>query len=284
MPGTPIFYANEKVSLFKHRNKTIRMKQNIGVPIIMLYAIMLSGCQKTTTLTITERREAPAQTDNKILIDASRDGGIWWFPQSNETGFSSDADHQGKELANYLRRLDYEVYELPRGTIITDDLLSQYDKVIRAGGFGTYTSSEIKAYDHFINRTSSLILLQDHLLNFANDNLSEHLGVQFAGGLDGNITVFTSNPITAGVTSMYYGFGSVVINAINNSTMTILGSLDGVSFHPNAQSDDGVISSPAVMGTLNSYPNCRIFFMGDINGLETIPQPFVNNLIQWAFK
>ena len=196
---------------------------------------------------------------------------------SSETGFSSNADHQGKQLADYFRSQGYEVFELPRGTTITDDLLNQYDKVIRAGGFGTYTSSEITAYDHFINRTSSLILLQDHLLNHPNDNLSGHLGVQFAGGLGGTITEFTSNPITAGVTSLSYIFGSVVINATKNTTMTILGSFDSsVSF--------GGISSPAVMGILNSYPDCRIFFMGDVNALETLPQPFVNNLIQWAFK
>ena len=261
--------------------------KHLKVAVIILYVVMISGCQKMTTLSSAERQEAPTQTNNKILIDASRDGGVWWFPQSSETGFSSNADHQGKQLADYLRGQGYEVYELARGTTITDDLLNQYDKVIRAGGFGTYTSSEITAYDHFINRTSSLILLQDHLSNYANDNLSEHLGVQFAGGLGGIITEFTSNPITRGVTSLSYMFGSVVINAPKNTTMTILGSFDSsVSFDANnsGEFDNGDISSPAVMGILNSYPDCRIFFMGDINALETLPQPFVYNLIQWAFK
>jgi hypothetical protein len=260
------------------------MKHYVKIALILLYAVILSRCQKPTTriISVAEPQNVQSETDNKIpydkiLIDASRDGGVWWFPQSSEIGFSSNGDHQGKQLADYLRSLGYEVDELPRGTVITDDMLNQYDKVIRAVGFGNYTSSEIEAYDHFINRASSLILVQDHLLNWPNDNLSKHLGVQFEGGFDGDITEFTSNPITAGVTPMYYCFGSVVTNAAENSTMTILGSL------PNNTSFEDAPSQP-VMGILNSYPNCKIFFMGDLNTLESMYQPFVDNLVQWAFK
>ena len=264
------------------------MKLYVIAAVIMLSVVIIPGCQKPITFSSAERQEAPLQTNkNKILIDASRDGGVWWFPQSSETGFSPGNDHQGKELADYLRSLGYEVNELPRGSIITDDILNQYDKVIRAGGFGNYTSSEMEAYDHFINRASSLLLMQDHLKNFPNDNLSEHLGVQFAGGLGGDITEFVTNPITAGVTSLSYIFGSVVINADKNSTMTILGSFGSSDYfdrNNNGEFDSGDISSPAVMGILNSYPYCRIFFMGDLNELEAMPQPFLNNLIQWAFK
>lgn len=261
------------------------MKLYVIASVIMLSMVILPGCQKEIRLSIEQR--APLQRSDKILIDASKDGGVWWFPQSAETGFSSDIDHQGKQLADYLRIRGYEVNELSRGTIITDDLLNQYDKVIRAGGFGDYTTSEIEAYKHFINRASSLMLLQDHLLNFPNDNLSEYLGVQFAGGLGGNITEFATDSITAGVTSLNYVFGSVVLNANKDSSITILGSFDSsVYFDRNVNGvfDNGDISSPAVMGTLNSYPNCRIFFIGDMNLLETVPQPFVDNLIHWAFK
>jgi hypothetical protein len=258
----------------------------IGIA-IMLYSVILPGCQKPVTLSVDEQRKVSAEMNDKILIDASRDGGVWWFPQSSETGFSSDSAHQGKQLADSLRSMGYEVDEWPRGTPVTDSLLNQYDKVIRAGGFGAYTASEIEAYDHFINKGSSLILLLDHLSNYRNDDLSEHLGIQFAGGLFGDVTVFATHPVTAGVTSLYYAAGSVVINANNNSSMTILGSLDSSVYfdqNSNGQFDNGDILGPPVMGILNSYPHCRIFFMGEMNGLETVPQPFVNNLVQWAFK
>ena len=37
-----------------------------------------------------------------------------------------------------------------------------------------------------------------------------------------------------------------------------------------------------VMGVVTSYP-AKIFFIGDINGIEQVPQPFVDNLIAWGF-
>ncbi len=40
-----------------------------------------------------------------ILIDASHDGGVWWFPQSGP--FSPGAPHQGKALADHLRGLGH---------------------------------------------------------------------------------------------------------------------------------------------------------------------------------
>ena len=38
----------------------------------------------------------------RILVDASRDGGVWWFPQwEQQGGFDFTLPHQGKELADY---------------------------------------------------------------------------------------------------------------------------------------------------------------------------------------
>jgi hypothetical protein len=31
-------------------------------------------------------------------------------------------------------------------------------------------------------------------------------------------------------------------------------------------------------------PNAKIFFLGEINGIEAVPQPFVSHLVQWAFE
>ena len=46
-----------------------------------------------------------------ILVDASQDGGGWWSPQHPE--FIARNPHQGKALADYLRRKGAEVEELP---------------------------------------------------------------------------------------------------------------------------------------------------------------------------
>ena len=222
-------------------------------------------------------------------MDASKDGGAWRFPQSSDSVFSADKYHQGKALADYLDSLGYLVDQLPRGKVISDTLLRNYNKIIRAGGFEAYTGDEILAYENFLNRKGSLLLLED-FVNYPDvDSLSEHLGVKFEGVITGFVTQFVPNPITAGVSSYLYDAGSVVANASNNPNIIVLGSFDSNYFldrNNNGIYDEGDILAPPAMGILNNpkYPDSRIFFLGDINGLEYIPQPFTQNLFTWLFQ
>jgi hypothetical protein len=39
----------------------------------------------------------------------------------------------------------------------------------------------------------------------------------------------------------------------------------------------------AAMGFLH-HSKARVFFIGDTNGIEQVPQPFTNNLVQWLFQ
>ena len=57
----------------------------------------------------------------KILVDASHDGGGWWFPQAGS--YSANLPHQGKALADLLRSRGFTVDELPRDILITDSIL-----------------------------------------------------------------------------------------------------------------------------------------------------------------
>ncbi|MEJ7739659.1 MAG: hypothetical protein WKF97_19715 [Chitinophagaceae bacterium] len=234
------------------------MKFNIIILAVILF--LLQACVKPPV-------PQPIPVNKKILVDASRDGGVWWSPQSGQPG-NANAPHQGKKLADYLKSLGYQVDELSSGTTITWPLLKQYTRIIRAGGFGNYSPGEIEAYDSFLSRPSSLMLLQDHLSNYSNDLLSEHLGVEFTGSEIGHVTKFAPHSITAGVTLHDYVAGSTVSNSIKNSGITVLGWL-GPNDYP-------------VMGILH-YPTARIFFIGDMNGLEQVPQPFSGNLIKWLF-
>jgi hypothetical protein len=209
-----------------------------------------------------------------ILVDASKDGGVWWFPQNSATGFSASTHHQGRNLADYLRSLGYVVDEIPSGTIITATILDRYNNVIRAGGAGNYTQDEIAAYQSFLGRPSSLLLLQDHLTNFPNDQLSISLHVPFEGAEAGTITSFISHPVTTGVSSFPFMTGSVIRNP-NATQMTILGSVDVIA--------NGSSTSAGAMGILH-HATSRIFFIGDLNGLEGIPQPFTLNLTRWLFR
>ncbi|TMI95575.1 MAG: hypothetical protein E6H08_06435 [Bacteroidetes bacterium] len=202
-----------------------------------------------------------------ILVDASKDGGVWWFPQGPSTGYSATNPHQGTALADYFRNLGYQVDELPRGAIITTELLDRYSKVIRPSAFFSYSPEEIKAYTSFLNRPSSLLLASDHMMNTVNDQLSASLGLMFEGAYNGPITSFQPHAITSGVASLDYIAGSV-LKSWDPSKITVLGyQAQGV----------------AAMGIVH-HPSSRIFFIGDANGIELVPQPFISNLNSWLFK
>ena len=219
------------------------------------------------------------------MVDASKDGGVWWFPQG--AGFSEDADHQGQAFANYLRSLGFHVDELPRGEIITDQLLEKYSRIIRVAAFFPYADSEIEAYKKFLERPGAILLLQDHLSYATNDRLSELLGLSFSGAVNGLITNYTSHEITAGIDNLSYIAGAVVTNANSNPNIVALGSLDRNSYTVlnNADPFSGPIDAdPVVMGLVTNFPNTRIFFLGDTNGIEMLPQPLTRNLVNWLFN
>lgn len=235
----------------------------------------LFGCQKSE-MTLSGIGTGNSTNTNtlskKILVDASKDGGAWWFPQYGS--YSANIDHQGKALADYLRGLGYQVDELPRGATITTAVLNNYSNVIRAVGFFDYAPAELDAYKSFLSRQTSLLLVNDHMTNTQNDALSAYLGLNFEGAHWGPVTSFQSHAITAGVTSIPYIAGSVVRNW-DPSKITVLGSLPLTGGLPG--------SAVAAMGIVNQ-PSSRIFFIGDIGGIEQVHQPFVSNLTKWLFR
>ncbi|MFZ9386800.1 MAG: hypothetical protein ACO25B_02870 [Chitinophagaceae bacterium] len=211
----------------------------------------------------------PLQRDT-ILIDASRDGGLWWFPQSEQSGFSTERDHQGKYLADHLKQKGFKVVELYRGAVISDDLLSRYRFVIRAGGYGNYSQDELTAYSRFLSREVSLLLLQDHLANRSNDALSRMLDLNFTGMISGPVGNFAPHPVTANA-NLSFTAGSF-LNQPDTSKVTLLGFITGSSTNDSTRN--------VVMG-IRKHPTARIFFIGDVNGLEQIPQPLTTNLFRW---
>ena len=198
-----------------------------------------------------------------ILVDASKDGGVWWSPQS-QTGVDPNNHHQGKALADYLRNLGYRVDELAPRTIITSALLDRYACVIRANAFFNYTTSELDAYTNFLSRNTVLLLLSDHLQNTVNDRLSQQLGLNFEGSYWGPVTSFEAHAITNNTSSFAFLAGSV-IKTWDANRIKVLGTLN---------------NGYGTMGIVNS-PNARIFFIGDTNGIEQVPQPFTKNLVKW---
>lgn len=229
-------------------------------PIGALLFLFLTSCEPDMDF-----RQDPIDTQNAILVDASKDGGGWWFPQAPPT-FNAMAPHQGKAMADYLRNLGYRVDELPRGDTITQATLANYKCVIRASGFYNYSANEVAAFQTYLSNGGSLLLINDHMQTSTNDLLSSTLGVNFEGTIYGDVNQYATHSITQGATSFYYNAGSFIRNP-DPARMTVL----------------GWVNTNAVMGILN-HPSAKIFFIGDINGLEGMPQPFTGNLFNWLLN
>jgi hypothetical protein len=281
------------------------MKRNILL-LLMIVSYIISGCKKTSTLLPEGKtsivkdsvaknsfaknsftNDTISDYSNRILVDASKDGGTWWFPQSSLIGFSPKEDHQGANLVLYLVSLGYAVDELPRDTVpVTSSLLSKYSKIIRATGFGAYTNEELQAYDDFLNKGGSLLLIADFLYGAQTDGLAQHLGLQITGVFSGNVSVFTPDSITDGANPLPYIAGSIVTNASNNPNITVLGSFDNsyyLDLNYNGKPDSGDIIGPPALVKLNNF-NGKVIFLGDINGFETVSQPLTKNLFHWLFE
>lgn len=222
----------------------------------------------------------------KILIDASHDGGVWWYPQYEATGFDQTKPHQGENFANLLRQKGFEVTELGRGKELTEEMFYGYFLIIRAGGFETYSAKELAVYTNIIERGTKLVFFTDHKKNDPKDELGDHLGLDFKGIANGQVVKFASHTITQNMTSMDYIAGSVLMNASQNTNVEVLGWLHPDNYADlnfNDMKDDTEPVGAPVMGILK-YPKSQIFFIGDTNGIQQQPQPFIDNLIQWMGK
>jgi hypothetical protein len=219
----------------------------------------------------------------KILVDASHDGGVWWFPQSPLTGFDQKLPHQGQVFANLLRAKGFEVDELGRNAELTNENFFGYYIIIRANGFQVYTKKELEVYTNLINRGMRLVFFTDHKKYDPADELGDHFGLKFSGTANGKISTFAPHVITADIKSIDYIAGSVLMDAAKNPNIQILGWLGAEDFADlnfNGSRDDNEPLAPPVMGILK-YPKSKIFFIGDMNGLQVMPQPFIDNLIRW---
>jgi hypothetical protein len=250
----------------------------IGTAILFIETLVLScqiACHRGLVHPPPFSSSVPA-----VLIDSSRDGGTWWFPQG--VGFDFSSPHQGKALADYLREHGMRVSELPRPFIIDSSLLAPFRLVIRAGQFGTYSSSELAAYRRYVSRGGRLILLTDYHRAGEIDMLAETFGLKFRGVSRGENIVdrFTVHPITQGLSEIPYGVGSGIFGAPPSATM--LGYLSESTFidlNDNGVQDPGEPSRAPVMGVMR-FGKGQIFFIGDINTIEAVPQPLVDNLFK----
>ena len=255
-----------------------------AIAIFTVGAVVLTGCQDardpTGTETPTGTESADALTFS-ALIDASRDGGVWWFPQVPP--FDPDQPHQGKAFADHLRSLGFSVRELPRPFTIDLELLEQSDLVIRASEFGSYLDTELLAYEQYVRDGGNLLLLQDFVRPAKTDILGPVFGLRFAGITRGSqLMNFVPDPITDGVASgqLRYGVGSGLTEFPPDAK--ILAHLDAASYldlNDNGVRDENEPTAPRVMGRLE-FGQGLVVFIGDTNFLQSVPQPLTANILR----
>ncbi|TMQ24046.1 MAG: hypothetical protein E6J90_09210 [Deltaproteobacteria bacterium] len=213
-----------------------------------------------------------------VLVDASRDGGVWWFPQAGP--FLPGAPHQGKALADHLRSLGHSVVELPRPTVITPALLADFNLVIRVAGNGAYAAPEIAAYDAWVNAGGGLLLLAEH---HPGDGLASHFGLTWKGITRGQrmLSTFAPHPITVGVGPLFYGAGSGLV--AHPPSASVIGRLSAGTFldlNDDAIKEPGEPAAPAGLGVMRVGKG-KIVFCGDSNLWEQVPQPLTRNTLHW---
>jgi hypothetical protein len=244
---------------------------------------LATACSDNTGPARSRVENAASGADSlNILVDASRDGGVWWFPQAGP--FDPDTYHQGSPLVTYLRGKGHQVNELGRPTTITPSLLQPYAIVIRAGEFGAYTAEEIAAYRQYVDGGGRVLLLADHMRYAPPDDLALGFGLMFVGVTQGgNVLEFRAgHPITDGLGSLAYGVGSALVSA--PASAELLGSLDSTSFvdlNDNGLRDANEPVAPLVFGAM-AFGSGRVVFCGDANLWEWVmAQRLVDNVLAW---
>ncbi|MCX6301434.1 MAG: hypothetical protein NTW82_04560 [Bacteroidia bacterium] len=273
----PDFNVPEGCSVLLNGREQVSGGSTVDFSQPVLYEIQDLESHKTTW------EVSAVQLNKKILIDASHDGGVWWFPQSPLTGFSEDQWHQGKPFADMLRSKGLEVRELGRGEELKEGMFFGSYIVIRTNGFERYTENELEIYTKLARRGMNLVFFTDHKKYDRVDELGDHLGLKFEGVAYGKVTKLTPHMITKNITSIDYIAGSVLTNLDQNPDIEVLGWLGEEEYGDlnfNGGLDENEPLAPPVMGTLK-WEKSKIFFIGDMNGLEIMPQPFIDNLIEW---
>ena len=144
----------------------------------------------------------------RILVDASKDGGLWWFPQGRGNTFDSNKHHQGKPLADLMRGKGWEVIELGRGEVITADTLRDFDVVVRPPAWSDYAADEVVAYRDSVMGGTRLLLMAGS--SEKNDALAAIFGLRFDSlNRFAAVRQWIPHPLTANVTGTDLSWTSI---------------------------------------------------------------------------
>jgi uncharacterized protein DUF4350 len=196
-----------------------------------------------------------------VVIDASHDGGAWWFPQGPPP-FDPKKPHQGVALADYLKRRGWQVIEVPREAKITNQLKGAAI-VVRIGQWGEYERSEIAAYREFVRRGGRLLLAEGYVRDeeVDSDTVASEFGVRFEGMISGQgFRAANAGAFKLDFIEVSYQIGSVVVKFPKST-------------QPLAYLNDGRLA----MGVF-PYGRGRVVFISSVFPILSVPQPFAKQL------
>lgn len=225
---------------------------------LAILSIAASGAFADLIAKPAARRSRPKM---RVVIDASHDGGAWWFPQG-PLPFDPKKPHQGVALANYLKRRGWQVIEIPRQTKMTNQLKGAAI-VVRIGQWGKYERSEVNAYREFVRGGGRLLLAQGYVRaeQVDSDAVAGEFGVRFEGMSSGQgFRAANAGAFTLDFIEVSYQIGSVVVNSPKST-------------QPLAYLNDGRLA----MGVF-SHGRGRVVFLSSVFPILSVPQPFSKQL------
>ena len=221
-----------------------------------------------------------------VLIDASRDGSLWWCKKYDLSNL--ERPHQGKDLVDYLQNLGYRVNELRHDTnsIITESLLTKNEFVIRIrpSVSCSYISEEIEAYKKYVKEGGKLVLLGHFMLPGQKDSFAEEFGITFAGMVrnERSVNRFAKHPITEGLDEIPYGGCGITKYPVDATIVAWLSDntyLDTGDGECTMELQDKSSGIPAI-GCMR-YGMGKIVFLGDTYLLSSVYQPLTTNIVRW---
>lgn len=199
----------------------------------------------------------------KVVIDASKDGGVWWSPQTEEAwGLDPQKEHQGKRLADYLRSRGWQVTEIRRGESLADKL-NGASIVVRMNVFEPYNREEALVYKEFVTNGGKLLLVKGYVRQGEEDRdlVAMEFGIRFEGAIKTpEIKRWSIHRLTKGLKPLPFKTGSVVTQSPKETVP--------IAYLDNEQLVMGLV--PCGKG--------RIIFLSTIFPLLEVHQPFTKRL------
>lgn len=216
---------------------------------------------------------------SEIVINASKGGGVWWFPQGVDC--DTTLGHQGKEVVDYLKREGFLVYESCREEDINLGDFPNIKLLIIAGSIKPYSISESEEIACYVKDGGKLMLLLDH--NITNNSLPYHLGLNFwETNKNDAIIKFQKHAIT-GNRSYEHAIRGVSALKKSDYIVDVVARLDEATYldvNYNGVQDENEVSAPIVIGVIQ-FGQGTVLFSGDINIWQYLENELFKNAITW---